>query len=767
MGSTLSKQHTNESLELKNLTKTTRSKSITEHQDDFEECILVWLDSAIKYTDDWNEELNRAREIINNLKIFDNPNNCVNFMKMVVNDKIFLIVSHEYIHFICSIKSELRSLSSIYVYCDSSLNSIKRIQLETWAKNNEPLITGVYSCSTDCFAQLTKDVNDICDHDSIPATYLNLQTKNLNLKQASSFLIFHLFFQNILSRLSLSSSSINIQERQRIFRSCLYYYRDNQKRIDEIHHFQQHYDSQSAIDWYLRTKFLSRLLHKASRTQNLALLLDYSFIFYDIQHLINENTTISLDTQQKEIYYRAQNINADDLYRLRMNLNSIISINRYLDLCKTIEEAVNEVSLTSNTLETVLYHFSINHSYKSISNNKVLLSIGTLFRIQHIGMEIDGIWHIHLNQMIKTDIKEQIDILMNEIDFIPHPYLSIGFIWDKIKQSTKADRFYRLLIKNLPNHDNETALICNYVGAIFRFKCQYTSALNYHQQALAIYKEKNQISSLFNDDIDRTYAQIALVYRDMGDILTSIEYFKLAIKQGEEVSSHLGEIYRNLGQFDIAQKYYEQTKIENNIGLCYIYQRMFPEALFHLKKETESISYINFGFYHQLRKEYSTALIFFEKALESVKNHPFDTAMIHSYLGLLHCDRRQWLLSLKHYEQALDLYKRHLSTNNHPTIALVHDGLGTLYLKKGEYRAAQREFERCLELQLRILPSKHPDIAGTYNNLGGVFNEMGHYEQALLYHYEALAIATVTLPIDHFDVKLYEHNITETKRKLS
>ncbi|CAF4414192.1 unnamed protein product, partial [Rotaria sp. Silwood2] len=171
--------------------------------------------------------------------------------------------------------------------------------------------------------------------------------------------------------------------------------------------------------------------------------------------------------------------------------------------------------------------------------------------------------------------------------------------------------------------------------------------------------------------------------------------------------------------------------------------------------------------YHQLQKEYSTALIFFEKALEAVKNHPLDTAMIHSYLGLLHCDRRQWLLSLRHYEQALDLYKRHLSTGNHPTIALIHDGLGTLYLNKGEYRAAQREFERCLELQLCLLPSKHPDIAGTYNNLGGVFNEMGHYEEALLYHYEALAIATATLPVDHFDIKLYEHNITETKRKLS
>ncbi|CAF4684775.1 unnamed protein product [Rotaria socialis] len=720
MGSILNKQHTNESLELTNLAKTTRSKSVTENQDDFEEGILVWLDSANQYNDDWIEESNHARETINNLKTFDNPNDCINFIKMVVNDKVFLFVSHQYVHLICSVKAELRSLSSIYVYCDSTVTTIKRTQLETWAKTNEPLITGVYLNSTECFSQLTEDVSDVCDHDSIPVTYLSPQIKNLNLKQAN-----------------------------------------------EIKHFEQNYKSELAIDWYLRTKFLSRLLHKASRTHNFSLLFNYSFIFRDIQRLIDENTSIDSDSLQTKTYYRAQNVNADDLYRLRMNLNGIISINRYLDICKTIEEAISEVSSKSNTLETVLYHFSISHSYKSISDNKVLLSIGTLFRIQHIGMQLDGIWHVHLNLMAKDDINEQINILLSEIDSIPHPYLTIGLVWDKIKQSSKADRFYRLLIDHLPKLDEETALICNYVGAIFRLKCQYATALNYHEQALKIYQEKNQTNSSSYENIDRTHAQIALVYRDTGDILAAVKHFKLALKQGEEILSHVGEIYRNWGQFNIAQTYYQQTKVENNIGLCYIYQRMFSQALSHLKKETESISNINLGVYHQLQKEYSTALIFFERALEAVKNHPLDTAMIHSYLGLLHCDRRQWLLSLKHYEQALELYKRHLSTANHPTIALVHDGLGTLYLNKGEYRAAQREFERCLELQLRVLSSKHPDVAGTYNNLGGVFNEMGHYEQALLYHYEALAIATATLPMDHFDIKLYEHNITETKRKLA
>ena len=674
------------------------------------------------------------------------------------------VSSSQYIQLICSIKAELRCLTAIYVYGDKYLPFNKRIQLENWARNNEPLITDVYPRVTNCFTQLTKDVNDICDHNSIPVTYLHTQTRNLNLKQSSSFLIFHIFIQNILPRLFSSFSSIDYQ---RILQSCLSYYRENDKCLDEINRFRENYNPQSAIDWYLKTKFLPRLLHKAIRNENFSILFDFSFIFNHIQQLINNQSAILIDFQETEIYYRAQNLNVDDLYRLRTNVNNVISINRFLDLCKTAVDATNEISLTSKTLETVLYHFSINHSYRPISDQKVLLSIGTLFRIRHIEMEIDGIWHVHLNMLTKDEIKDRIEILLNEIDFIPHEYLTIGLIWDQLKQSIRAERFYCLVIEYLSERDEETPMICNYIGAIFRWKCQYTIALNCHRQALMIYREKARIDSSFQVDIDRTYAQIALVYRDMGDLFNAIEYFQLAMKLGEEVLSSLGEIYRNLGQFHLAEKYFQQTKIENNIGLCYLYQRMFSQAFSHLQQETESISFINLAFYHQLQKDYSTALIYFEKALELVKNHPLDTAMIHSYLGLLHCDRRQWLLSLKHYEQALDLYKRHLSTNNHPTIALIHDGLGTLYLNKGEYRAAQRQFQRCLELQLRVLPSKHPDIAGTYNNLGGVLNEMGYYEQALLYHYEALAIATVTLPMEHFDVKLYEHNVTETKRKLT
>ena len=176
-----------------------------------------------------------------------------------------------------------------------------------------------------------------------------------------------------------------------LLRSCPCYYRDNDNRLNEIHQFEQNYDSHLTIDWYWKTKFLSYLLDNTSRTQNFHFcLIIISFIIYDIQQLIQLNASTLFNIENKQMCYRAQNLNIDDLYRLRMNFNSIISINRSFDFCKTTDKAIDEISSTSNTLETLLYRFSINHSYLPISDNKVLSSIGTLFYIQYIAMETDG-----------------------------------------------------------------------------------------------------------------------------------------------------------------------------------------------------------------------------------------------------------------------------------------------------------------------------------------------------------------------------------------
>ena len=82
-----------ESFELKKIVKVARSKSILEQQDDFEEAVLVWLDPLLKQANQWTEEFDYVRELVTNVKTFHKLDECLQCLKTMVDDKIFLIVS--------------------------------------------------------------------------------------------------------------------------------------------------------------------------------------------------------------------------------------------------------------------------------------------------------------------------------------------------------------------------------------------------------------------------------------------------------------------------------------------------------------------------------------------------------------------------------------------------------------------------------------------------------------------------------------------------
>jgi hypothetical protein len=61
-----------------------------------------------------------------------------------------------------------------------------------------------------------------------------------------------------------------------------YYYRDNPTQIAQINDFEQNYQSDSAIYWYSRDSFAYRLVNKALRTQNLAIIFKFRFFIRDV-----------------------------------------------------------------------------------------------------------------------------------------------------------------------------------------------------------------------------------------------------------------------------------------------------------------------------------------------------------------------------------------------------------------------------------------------------------------------------------------------------
>jgi hypothetical protein len=93
---------------------------------------LIWLDKFVDATQENREIQDKLRSIINYLKIFDNCQECEDFIKNKLNDKqdkIILIVSGQLGQEIIENIHHLRQIISIFVFCGN------REKYLIWANN--------------------------------------------------------------------------------------------------------------------------------------------------------------------------------------------------------------------------------------------------------------------------------------------------------------------------------------------------------------------------------------------------------------------------------------------------------------------------------------------------------------------------------------------------------------------------------------------------------------------------------------------------------
>src|SRR5690349_10079104 len=75
--------------------------------------IIVWLDSNID-----QNILSELQQVVNTIKTFIDPNECINFIEQIKSGKVFLIVSYDFYQEIVQSIGNIRHLQSIYVFDD-------------------------------------------------------------------------------------------------------------------------------------------------------------------------------------------------------------------------------------------------------------------------------------------------------------------------------------------------------------------------------------------------------------------------------------------------------------------------------------------------------------------------------------------------------------------------------------------------------------------------------------------------------------------------
>lgn len=215
----------------------------------------------------------------------------------------------------------------------------------------------------------------------------------------------------------------------------------------------------------------------------------------------------------------------------------------------------------------------------------------------------------------------------------------------------------------------------------------------------------------------------------------------------------------------------------NNIGLLYVDQKQYDEALEHFQQARASMQALgdvagevavldNIGSWHAIQEQYDDALLVLQDALTLAADNPLAQAPVHQNIGQVHFAQGRYSEALDsfqqalvqmttaghllgeaearakvadvyimqgRYEQARDELEQSLLIMRQKDLlsgqALMLNSIGATYQAQGRFQDALDAYQQALEI-LRILKDKKHEI-GALNNIGVVQIEQGAYKDAL------------------------------------
>ncbi|CAF1024709.1 unnamed protein product [Didymodactylos carnosus] len=387
--------------------------SVYLNQDEnLESFTAVWLDADIvKDADYYNSTLISLRRFISCVKIFADPDSCIDYISSIENEKVFIVLSGFLGEVVVPLTYELPQIEFIYIFCHN------KGKHEQWA-NNYCKIHGVFNDKNSLFFKMAEDVkafsNDISS--------MTLLTKESSFQDRTT-LYGGLFYPLVIEM--LNDIPATDDAKNEMIKECRMYYKDNVKQQEEIDDFEKTYKADKAIWWYTKNTFVYRLLNKAFRTQNIGIMIKFRFILADINTQLSSLETnhmgplyrSMIDTNKNILtVYRGQQLSVNELQQIKDRLNKRISMNTYLSA--TTDKYVALIFAGDGSqrphFESVLFEINIDirdrllgrkcckpllfiDKLSEIPHEKeILFSLRTVFKVESIKQLDNGIWHIVL-----------------------------------------------------------------------------------------------------------------------------------------------------------------------------------------------------------------------------------------------------------------------------------------------------------------------------------------------------------------------------------
>jgi tetratricopeptide (TPR) repeat protein len=692
--------------------------------------LLIWVDASIDQSQkDCQNTLAQLRNIVNDVNICTESEQCIQSLKGIDKEKAFIIASGALGQDLVPNIHAMPQIDAIYIFCGN------KPRHEEWTKKWDK-VKGVHT-EIKPICEALKLAAKQCNEDSIAVSFMALgdgaSGQNLNRLEAS--FMYTQIFKEILLEMKHETQAI-----KDLAAYCRKLYKDNVGQLTVIKEFEDDYCPELSIWWYTRECFTYQMLNRALRNLEGDTIINMGFFIHDLHRQIEElhKKQVSSYHGKPFFVYRGQGLSTTDFDKLQKTKGGLMSFNNFLSTSKVREVSLGfaEGALGKKDMVGILFQMTIDPSVSSSpfaairdasyfkTEEEILFSMHTVFRIDEITKmdKNNPLYQVELK--LTADDDEQLRTLTERIRMeTPGEtgWKRLGQLLVKLNQFDKAEELFKVLLEQTSN-ESEKALHHNNLGYVKNNQGDYKKAIEYYEQGLEIFQRTLPPN---HPSLATSYNNIGLVYNNMGEYSKALSFYEkaLEIKQKTLPPNHPG----------LATSY-------NNIGLVYN----------------------NMG-------EYPKALSFYEKDLEICKktlppNHP-DLATSYNNIGLVYNNMGEYSKALSFYEKDLEICQKTLPPN-HPSLATSYNNIGLVYDKMREYSKALLFYEKSLEIYQKTLPPNHPLLATSYNNIGSVYYNMQEYSKALSYFERALDIWQRSLPPNHPNLKIVRQGIEILKKRL-
>jgi tetratricopeptide (TPR) repeat protein len=786
-----------------------RPIEVEENKEDF---TVVWLDGNIDDSPDSLQTQTRLRNVNNYCQFYTNIQLCLDFIRTVNNEQIFLIVSGVLARSILPQIHSLRSLASVFIFCANCHNHLSLLK-------EYPKVVKIFPDENSLIESIPKAIC-LASNQTLSFSLFDQKqksTKDLS-KDSPSFLWYQLLI-DVLRQMPQTDHA-----KQQMLDTCSNCYRGNKRQLEQIQQFQSMYTPADAVSWYTADSFVYRLLNKAFRIEDMELVYIFRFFIFDLCTQLERGHRALRESGERHLkLFRGQQIPNEEFDKLKQSVGILISTNGFWSTTRDLNVALSFIPPGSQTdgMQQVLFEISADPSLETVvfaavdqqsrmsGEQEVLFGLGAVFKVELVQFDLHlKLWKIKMAATDdgSRDFNEYLQSTKKEMEENSPTILFGRLLLIERGQVAKAEKYFEMLLKTLPCDHEDMASVYNGIGSVYDTKRELNLALEYYNKA---YEMRLRLLEQHHPHISGSLCIIGNIYRHKGDYDRAMEYYhqSLTIDEKNYPADHLSKarILRNIGLAHKEKKDFERA-LEYLRRALQMFQRMLPNEHPEIAL---SLGFIGLVFKDNL--DYDQALKYFHKELE------MDEKVLssdHRYLS----EHIEWIADtykkkgetergFEFCQEKLADQKRKLG-ENHPTVAQTLQIMGDLlanndagkalecynqalsileigsspvhlatarclssislvYLKYDRFDEALSFRIRALEIEQKMHSSDNINIANSLRSIGLIYSKMANYPKALEYLTNGLKIYAANYTPQHEDIKKIENDIAEVKTKMN